>query len=139
MLLEGGVRLAYPYIANYNLEMWRYFAEIKRPLSQEKPPLFPLPQPPGELLRHSIENQQSWLSGKRVLPSKASGYQAGSTSRRFHHPGVGSFSSGNDGKSVGNAIAERRSQLGSAQYGGGQLQQHDGGGAVQKKRHSGAA
>ncbi len=47
MLLEGGVRLAYPYIANYNLEMWRYFAEIKRPLSQEKLPFFHYPNRQG--------------------------------------------------------------------------------------------
>ncbi len=32
LVIEAGLRVAYPWVANYNTEMWRYFAELKKPL-----------------------------------------------------------------------------------------------------------
>jgi lysophospholipase L1-like esterase len=47
LILEGGIRLLYPRFANYNLEMWRYIATLKKPCSNPRLPFVHYPDREG--------------------------------------------------------------------------------------------
>jgi lysophospholipase L1-like esterase len=58
---EIGVRIAYPRLADYNLEMWRYSSELKQPLERKNLPFLHYPNREGQYYGVSIKTNSEGL------------------------------------------------------------------------------
>ncbi len=58
---EAAVRIAYPQLANYNLEMWRYSSELKQPLDRKDLPFLHYPNREGNYYGVNIKTNSEGL------------------------------------------------------------------------------
>lgn len=70
---EVGIRIAYPHLANYNLEMWRYFAEMKQRLPFEKLPFVHFPSKRGTFYGADIATNSMGFRGEECRVEKTPG------------------------------------------------------------------
>jgi len=73
LLLEGGIRLLYPRFANYNLEMWRYIATMKKPTGDPRLPFVHYPNRQGVFYGVPVQTNQFGFRGPEMETAKPDG------------------------------------------------------------------
>jgi len=73
ILCEVGVRVLYPRFANYNMEMWRYFAEMKMPLARPNLPFVHFPNRSGHYYGVEIVTNSMGFRDAECPPQKTPG------------------------------------------------------------------
>lgn len=73
ILCEAGIRILYPRFANYNMEMWRYFAEMKMPVSKPGLPFVHFPAKRGHYYGVEIATNAQGFRNAECAPQKAPG------------------------------------------------------------------
>jgi len=73
LLAEGGVRALYPRLANYNLEMWRYFAIFKELHPYEKLPFTMKPNRSASLYGVQVDTNSLGFRNPEVTVEKPDG------------------------------------------------------------------
>lgn len=73
LLMEGGVRLLYPRFANYNLEMWRYIATVKKPTRNPRLPFVHYPGRRGVYYGVEVQTNRMGFRGPEIDLDKPEG------------------------------------------------------------------
>ena len=69
---EITIRLAYDYLDNYNMEMWRYASELKQPLPYAKMPFHHYPDQEGHYYGVDVKINSLGLRDREYSPQKPS-------------------------------------------------------------------
>jgi lysophospholipase L1-like esterase len=70
---EVAVRIAYPRLADYNLEMWRYSADLKQPLDRKSLPFFHFPNREGRYYGVNIKTNAEGFRSAECSREKPAG------------------------------------------------------------------
>jgi hypothetical protein len=70
---ELGIRIAYSRLANYNLEMWRYGAELKQPLDRKDLPFLHFPNRQGRYYGVGIKTNSAGFRDAEYTREKPAG------------------------------------------------------------------
>lgn len=73
LVVEGGIRLLYPRFANYNLEMWRYIATLKKPCSNPRLPFVHYPNREGIFYGIHIQTNSLGFRNPEITLKKPEG------------------------------------------------------------------
>jgi lysophospholipase L1-like esterase len=70
---EAVVRLMYPTIANYNMEMWRYASDLKQPMANPRLPFHHFPDKEGDYYGVQIKTNSMGFRSREITAVKPEG------------------------------------------------------------------
>ena len=73
LLGEAAIRLLYPMIANYNMEMWRYASDLKQPTPNPKLPFHHFPSKEGDYYGVHIKTNAMGFRSREITAAKPDG------------------------------------------------------------------